>query len=193
MSPQVAITPVPAMINSWSSWFHTFLHQLSPFPRLFWQDEPAPVFLPGRFPGQRNLGGCSLWGCRVRCGWDTKHTRTLFKWLSNWSEQWNPPGALLKQIAEPHPWSFWLSRPGVRLKICISRSFQVIPMLQIQGNHCIILFTYLSFKKDFLCKNNFYILTTLLRYTWYTVNCTYLKCLNLRSFDICLYPWNHHN
>ena len=28
------------------------------------QDEPAPVFLPGRFHGQRNLVGSSLWACR---------------------------------------------------------------------------------------------------------------------------------
>ena len=25
---------------------------------------PTPVFLPGEFHGQRNVAGCSLWGCK---------------------------------------------------------------------------------------------------------------------------------
>ena len=32
-----------------------------------WQ--PTPVFLPGKFHGQRSLGGCSLWGPRIGHNW----------------------------------------------------------------------------------------------------------------------------
>ena len=37
-----------------------------------WQ--PTPVFLPGKFHGQRSLVGYSQWGCRVRHNWATEHT-----------------------------------------------------------------------------------------------------------------------
>ena len=47
-----------ADLNSWS-W------------RREWQ--PAPVFLPGKFHGQRSLEGYSPWGCRVRHEWATEH------------------------------------------------------------------------------------------------------------------------
>ena len=41
-----------------------------------WQ--PTPVFLAGKFHGQRSLAGYSQWGHRVRCGWArTEHTSTL--------------------------------------------------------------------------------------------------------------------
>ena len=30
--------------------------------RTAWQ--PAPVFMPGEFHGQRSLAGCSVWGCK---------------------------------------------------------------------------------------------------------------------------------
>ena len=36
-----------------------------------WQ--PASVFLPGKFHGQRSLEGYHPWGCRVRQAWVTKH------------------------------------------------------------------------------------------------------------------------
>ena len=37
-----------------------------------WQ--PIPVFLPGKFHGQRSLVGYSPWGCRVRHDWTHTHT-----------------------------------------------------------------------------------------------------------------------
>ena len=40
-----------------------------------WQS--TPVFLPGKFPGQRSLVHCSPWGCRVRHNWVIEHTVTL--------------------------------------------------------------------------------------------------------------------
>ena len=36
--------------------------------------KPTPVFLPGKFHGQRGLVGYSPWGRRVRHNWATKHT-----------------------------------------------------------------------------------------------------------------------
>ena len=36
--------------------------------------QPTPVFLPGEFPGQRNLVGYNPWGSRVRHAWVTKHS-----------------------------------------------------------------------------------------------------------------------
>ena len=43
-----------------------------------WQ--PTPVFLPGKFHGQRSLGGYSPWGCRVRHNWSNlAHTVYFFK------------------------------------------------------------------------------------------------------------------
>ena len=38
-----------------------------------WQS--TPVFLPGKFHGQRSLAGCSPWGHRVRHNRVTKHSR----------------------------------------------------------------------------------------------------------------------
>ena len=38
-----------------------------------WQ--PTPVFLPGKFHGQRSLVGCSSWGCRESDR--TEHTHTM--------------------------------------------------------------------------------------------------------------------
>ena len=37
------------------------LNQEDPLERK-WQ--PTPIFLPGKFPGQRCLAGCSPWGCK---------------------------------------------------------------------------------------------------------------------------------
>ena len=37
-----------------------------------WQ--PTPVFLPGKFHGQRSLGVYSPWSCRVRHDWATEYT-----------------------------------------------------------------------------------------------------------------------
>ena len=39
-----------------------------------WQ--PTPVFLPGKFHGQRNLVGYRAWGCKVRHYWATEHTHS---------------------------------------------------------------------------------------------------------------------
>ena len=39
-----------------------------------WQ--PTPIFLPGKFHGQRSLAGYSPWGCRVKHDWVTKWART---------------------------------------------------------------------------------------------------------------------
>ena len=44
---------------------------------------PTPVFLPGKFHGQRSLAGYSPWGCRVRHNLVTKqHLRSLKLWNS---------------------------------------------------------------------------------------------------------------
>ena len=43
-----------------------------------WQ--PTPVFLPGKFHGQRSLAGCSPWGCKVSD--TTEHTRTRLTFRS---------------------------------------------------------------------------------------------------------------
>ena len=37
-----------------------------------WQ--PTPIFMPGKFHGQRSLADYSPWGCKVRHNWATKHT-----------------------------------------------------------------------------------------------------------------------
>ena len=42
----------------------------------------APVFLPGKFHGQRNLEGYSPWGCRVRHNWATKQQRVKHNWVT---------------------------------------------------------------------------------------------------------------
>ena len=41
-----------------------------------WQ--PAPVFLPGKFHGQRILAGYTPWGQRVKYKWATEHESTLY-------------------------------------------------------------------------------------------------------------------
>ena len=57
-----------------------------------WQ--PTPVFLPGKFHGQKSLVGCSPWGCkRVGQDWATENVRmnpiTLLR--ERWMEVWNRP------------------------------------------------------------------------------------------------------
>ena len=51
-----------------------------------WQ--PTPVFLPGKFHGQRNLMGYSHWGCkRVEHDLVTEHTRTgVLGHICNWKQ-----------------------------------------------------------------------------------------------------------
>ena len=39
-----------------------------------WQWQPAPVFLPGEFHGQRSLVDCNPWGHRVGHDWATEHS-----------------------------------------------------------------------------------------------------------------------
>ena len=51
------------------------------FIRLFWRKkwQPTPVFLPGKFHGQRSLAGYSLWGCKeVGHNLVTKHMFILY-------------------------------------------------------------------------------------------------------------------
>ena len=47
--------------------------------KILWRREwlPAPVFLPGEFPGQRSLVDCSPRGHRVGCNWVTNTQYTL--------------------------------------------------------------------------------------------------------------------
>ena len=46
------------------------------FPwRRKWQ--PTPVFLPGKFHGQRNLAGYSPWGCKELNTTEHAHTRLM--------------------------------------------------------------------------------------------------------------------
>ena len=44
-----------------------------------WQ--PTPVFLPGKFHGQRNLAGYSSWGCKELDATVHTYTQINFKWL----------------------------------------------------------------------------------------------------------------
>ena len=37
----------------------------------------TPIFLPGKFHGQRGLTGCSSQGCRIGCGWGTERTHLV--------------------------------------------------------------------------------------------------------------------
>ena len=37
---------------------------------------PTPVFLPGKFPGQRSLAGCCPWGCKESDPTEHMHTHT---------------------------------------------------------------------------------------------------------------------
>ena len=39
---------------------------------------PAPVFLPGKFHGQRSLGLQSMWSQRVGHDRETEHTQTIY-------------------------------------------------------------------------------------------------------------------
>ena len=56
-------------INSWVKWF--YVQCRIPWRRK-WQS--APVFLPEKPHGQRNLVGYSSWGRRVRHDWSRMHT-----------------------------------------------------------------------------------------------------------------------
>ena len=54
-------------------------HKFDPWVRKIpWsmKGQPASVFLPGKFHGQRSLEGYHPWGHRVRQDWATKHART---------------------------------------------------------------------------------------------------------------------
>ena len=46
-----------------------------------WQ--PTPVFLPGKFHGQRSLAGYNPWGPRVRHKWATEHVLFTIIWSSD--------------------------------------------------------------------------------------------------------------
>ena len=60
-----------------------------------WQ--PTPVFLPGKFCGQRSLAGYSPWGCRVRHNWATEHNTDI-----NPSQLYSSPGAVIKNYELSH-------------------------------------------------------------------------------------------
>ena len=54
-------------------------HGFNPWVRkISWsrQWQPTPVFLPGKFHGQRSLTGFGPWSCRVGPDWATEHTLT---------------------------------------------------------------------------------------------------------------------
>ena len=48
----------PAMQETWGIRFNLWVRKIS------WRSKwkPTPVFLPGKFHGQRSLVGCSSWG-----------------------------------------------------------------------------------------------------------------------------------
>ena len=54
-----------------------------------WQ--PAPVFLPGKFHGQRSLAGYSPWGCRVGHDYAHMHTHTHTHEHTGSGALWAPP------------------------------------------------------------------------------------------------------
>ena len=67
-------------------WFNTRVGKIP------WGREwlPPPVFLPGRFHGQRSLAGYGLWGCkRVRHNWVTKQQQQRLtaghRYIINWT------------------------------------------------------------------------------------------------------------
>ena len=55
-----------------------------------WQ--PPPVFLPGKFHGQKSLAGYSPWGCRVR------HDRSCTHTLPFTLREMNPSGYLREGV-----------------------------------------------------------------------------------------------
>ena len=50
---------------------------------LFWSRkwEPTPVFLPGKFRGQRSLVGYSAWGCKESATTEWLNTALLFRYM----------------------------------------------------------------------------------------------------------------
>ena len=84
-----------------------------------WQ--PSPVFLPGKFHGQRSLVGYSLWGHkRVRHDWATSNSKVCKK-----AERW--VCSIWCVLAGFNPSSIWLrSEDGPEDLVCVcvfSRSF----------------------------------------------------------------------
>ena len=79
---------VSGITKSWDAWVtNTFTlftllentvlpNSSSPWSRK-WQ--PAPIFLPGKFHGQRCLVGYSPWSCRVRHNWVTEQKQSVIK------------------------------------------------------------------------------------------------------------------
>ena len=57
-----------------------------------WQWQPTPVLLPGKSHGQRNLVGCSPWGCEVRHNWVT--SLSLFTFMHQ-RRKWQPTPVFL--------------------------------------------------------------------------------------------------
>ena len=64
---QMFLASLPAMQETW---FDSWVGKI-PWRRK-WQS--TPVFLPGKFHGQRILVGCSPWGHRIRHNWLTNST-----------------------------------------------------------------------------------------------------------------------
>ena len=78
---------------------------------LAWEDplgrkwQPTPVFLPGKFHGQRSLLGYSPWGCRESDTTEqlsTHHACSLSAVLK--AELFTPQDAMLINSSRPHVW-----------------------------------------------------------------------------------------
>ena len=51
-----------------------------------WKWQPTPIYLPGKFHGQRSLVGCSLWGSeRVRHNLATKQQQRCLQRIPSWA------------------------------------------------------------------------------------------------------------
>ena len=72
-----------------------------------WQ--PTPIYLPGKFQGQRNLTGCSPWGRK-----QSKVTEQLSDWACT-----DKPGLQVQFF-------FFFQRLNINLKQCLYLSYQVI-------------------------------------------------------------------
>ena len=92
-----------------------------------WQ--PSPVFLPGKFHGQRSLVGYSLWGHkRVRHDWATSNSKVCKK-----AERW--VCSIWCVLAGFNPSSIWLrSEDGPEDLVCV-RAQSLIPvwLFETQG------------------------------------------------------------
>ena len=57
--------------------------------KILWRRErqPTPIFLPGKFHGQKSLAGYSLWGRKVSHDWAIEHMHSIY-WVHTLLASW---------------------------------------------------------------------------------------------------------